>query len=1075
VLFRSVGDLFTASSSGLNRFVITQNGNVGIGTTTPNGFIEIKGNQSDVKLNDTGASGKIFDIVSSGGTLFFKNATDNAGDWIFRTSNNTNVVDITGSGYLGIGNNSELGLLDVRGNNQTNAGTLPIATLSGTTSFAGLVVDNSGVGDLFTASSSGLNRFVITQAGNVGVGTTTPNADLASISNTSGLDIAPRNNQKAVIGLVSTGGAGDEIAFGNGGSFGAAGPAASIGWNLSEANALSIYTNGAEGNGGTFRMGISNGGLVGINANMSGSTLPLAVLDVRGVGTATLNGTIPVASISGATSFAGLVVDNSGVGDLFTASSSGKTLFTVNNSGTINTASVGTAALKTATGSTTCGSGVGCNINMNDYSFSPSVTDVSITNAHCMSAQANVSDPGNTTARLRLSSVNCSGVATDNTATVRWRYVTASDHPTIWTVVNADGTITSAVWEAEDPISQLDYPKNPNPLEGTDIKSGQYFLSPQPLTVNELKNLYAKFPTSDIQTVLTNLGSYIVDQRHWVSSFNSLNDINNISDRYQPAAREWALRYLASHYQQSPAMAIMLFLKVENGVLVAVDSPYEALQAYNNHLAAMRTKEQAIPMTTKNADLAEWYKQTNNDLQAGDVVAVDTNGGLIKTIKPYDTKLMGVISTSPNQVIGVNQDGDVALALTGRVPVKVSTANGPIAVGDLLTSSSLAGVAMKATKTGATLGKALEAFDGSSCSVSVNPCVGTIMTFISLSSSLGSKSAIESLLTQQQKDQDFFTTDQGNADALSLMSQNSNLFSAGQGTTSLFGDTIFAGTIVANKIKANQIEGLSVFTNQIGELSGSLATLATKIENVPTTDTSTTATIAQLANNLSDIPQQVASLSAQMNKLDDLSIRLSLLEKLLPSVSASTSGLLNNTDATISGKLSVLGKTLLSDVGITGKLNMGLLTIDGIGDDHTATPAASLNTLSGPLKLQSPSLGGIDILNGKVTIDTSGNLTVNGKITAKTIRADEADLGKVNIKEDNTASASVGEATIPAGQTSVVVKTAAVTDTSHIFTSPDEALDFSIGIIDKKPGQSFTAAIPKPVDKDIKFSWWIVN
>jgi hypothetical protein len=30
------------------------------------------------------------------------------------------------------------------------------------------IVDNSGSGDLFTASSSGLNRFVITQAGNVG-------------------------------------------------------------------------------------------------------------------------------------------------------------------------------------------------------------------------------------------------------------------------------------------------------------------------------------------------------------------------------------------------------------------------------------------------------------------------------------------------------------------------------------------------------------------------------------------------------------------------------------------------------------------------------------------------------------------------------------------------------------------------------------------------------------------------------------------------------------------------------------------------------------------------------------------
>src|SRR5207244_5767302 len=53
-------------------------------------------------------------------------------------------------------------------------GTSPVASIAANTSFAGLVVDNSGVGDIFTASSSGLNRFVITQSGNVGIGTTVP-------------------------------------------------------------------------------------------------------------------------------------------------------------------------------------------------------------------------------------------------------------------------------------------------------------------------------------------------------------------------------------------------------------------------------------------------------------------------------------------------------------------------------------------------------------------------------------------------------------------------------------------------------------------------------------------------------------------------------------------------------------------------------------------------------------------------------------------------------------------------------------------------------------------------------------
>ena len=40
-------------------------------------------------------------------------------------------------------------------------------------------------------------------------------------------------------------------------------------------------------------------------------------------------------SVSGATSFAALVVDNSGVGDLFTASKSGLPLFTIKNNGNV--------------------------------------------------------------------------------------------------------------------------------------------------------------------------------------------------------------------------------------------------------------------------------------------------------------------------------------------------------------------------------------------------------------------------------------------------------------------------------------------------------------------------------------------------------------------------------------------------------------------------------------------------------------------------------------------------------------------------------------------------------------------
>ncbi len=78
--------------------------------------------------------------------------------------NNAMRLWVARSGNVSIGTTSALATFDVRANQYTT----PVASFSGQTGKATLIVDNSGAGDLFTASSSGLPRFVITQAGNVG-------------------------------------------------------------------------------------------------------------------------------------------------------------------------------------------------------------------------------------------------------------------------------------------------------------------------------------------------------------------------------------------------------------------------------------------------------------------------------------------------------------------------------------------------------------------------------------------------------------------------------------------------------------------------------------------------------------------------------------------------------------------------------------------------------------------------------------------------------------------------------------------------------------------------------------------
>ncbi|MFC1647318.1 SH3 domain-containing protein, partial [Patescibacteria group bacterium] len=67
-----------------------------------------------------------------------------------------------------------------------------------------------------------------------------------------------------------------------------------------------------------------------------------------------------------------------------------------------------------------------------------------------------------------------------------------------------------------------------------------------------------------------------------------------------------------------------------------------------------------------------------------------------------------------------------AVALSGRVPVKVSTVNGPIESGDYLTTSSILGVAMKATYAGPVIGQAMTGYN------SETEEIGTVAMFIKL-------------------------------------------------------------------------------------------------------------------------------------------------------------------------------------------------------------------------------------------------------------------------------------------------------------------------------------------------------
>ena len=144
---------------------------------------------------------------------------------------------------------------------------------------------------------------------------------------------------------------------------------------------------------------------------------------------------------------------------------------------------------------------------------------------------------------------------------------------------------------------------------------------------------------------------------------------------------------------------------------------------------------------------------------------------------------------------------------------------------------------------------------------------------------------------------------------------------------------------------------------------------------------------------------------------------------------------------------------------------MGVLTIDGL--DMDSSSSATINTLSGPLKLQSLGLAGIDILNGKVTIDQNGNMKVLGDLTVS---------GNLTAQKLIMQGDSVGEATVSAGKVSTEVKTPLVTDKSHVFTSLRSLTGKqNLFISNLTPGVSFTVSLEEIITTDVTFDWWVVN
>jgi hypothetical protein len=441
------------------------------------------------------------------------------------------------------------------------------------------------------------------------------------------------------------------------------------------------------------------------------------------------------------------------------------------------------------------------------------------------------------------------------------------------------------------------------------------------------------------------------------------------------------------------------------------------------------------------ADFAEYFKKDQNqNIPFGSVVCFDNNG-LAVPCNNDSNKIIGVASEHPAFLGGENLgDKSIAVGFVGQVRTRVSAANGAIKIGDPLTTSGASGVAVRATSVGQILGKAIEAYDGQgegAILVSVNISWYNPSIYVSYDGTLAGVA----------------TTVQSIGDQLALQA--------------LQGDAL--QTQLASQGQALQAQVASISASLDSAMQAKIASDATAADYILAVDPlfkdvrDKTADLQVRLDILSQKVEQQASISAFLTEIQNGQVLgASTSAEIIDSL-----GDIEINNATVAQDLMVLGRSTVTDLGVTGNINAGLLSIHGLDPSvNSGQGGATIGTIAGDLYLQHDGVGGVDILAGKVVIDTEGNIKVEGTITAENVEAKNYTV---------LGDQSIGSATIPAGAASIEISTTVASESSKIFLTSTSLTDKQITVVKKSDGK-FKVAIPLPAaTTPISFDWWIVG
>jgi len=220
---------------------------------------------------------------------------------------------------------------------------------------------------------------------------------------------------------------------------------------------------------------------------------------------------------------------------------------------------------------------------------------------------------------------------------------------------------------------------------------------------------------------------------------------------------------------------------------------------------------------------------------------------------------------------------------------------------------------------------------------------------------------------------------------------------------------------------------------------------------------------------------------------------------------ASGSATLNEVSTT---NLYVTEQAAVNSLSVTSAISVGNSLFIQSSQDTSGEFINSIDSLASPLRLQTLALAPIEFMAGKVSIDTSGNmkiegdLSVTGKVVSSSLSSDSAEFSDLTTKRvavtTDTATGSydiygnyiiesltsAGKGLIPAGLTEVTIKNINTKANALIYVTPTTSTGNNVLYVKVQDGceeatgacqPMFIVGFDQITTSDVEFNWWIVD